>query len=739
LARKNKAKEIKREKSNVVAKVHDMEVSDILETNYMPYTMSVIVSRALPEIDGLKPSHRKLLYTMYKMGLLKGSKTKSANIVGATMRLNPHGDQAIYETMVRLARGNESLLLPLVDSKGNFGKVYSRDMAFAAARYTEAKLEKVAQEFFKDIDKNTVDFIPNYDNTTTEPLLLPVTFPAILANPNMGIAVGMASNICSFNLEELCNATIEIIKSKGKEVDLIEILKAPDFPTGGELVYNKETIKRIYETGKGTFYLRAKTKYDAKNNCIEIYEIPYTTTIEAITESITELVKNNTIKELTDIRDETDKEGLKIVLDLKRGTDVEVLLAKLYKLTPMQSPFSCNFNIIINGSPCVLGVREIIEHWVDFRMDCVRRGLKFDIEKQKRKLHLLRGLDKVLLNLDKAVKIVKDTPKDKDVIKNLMEFFKIDEEQANYVADIKLRNFNKEYIINRTKDIGITEKEIARLEGIAGSDTKIRNIIIKELEEVAKTYGSPRKTTLISEKKIEIPEEIFVEDYKLKMYLSKEGYIKKVPLVSLRGNSEHKLKPSDYIVQEIETTNKADLLLFSNKQIVYKLKISEIEDTKLSSWGEFIPNLLELGDGEEIIHMVCTENYAGSVIYFFENGKTAKIDMKGYETKTNRKQLVNAYSKASPVVRMLTLGVDEDIDVVLQSNVNKILRVNTSKISLNTYKQSGGLNTMKLKKGEKVTGVYLLDEIQFEDLEYYTTANIPAVGKFLKKEDRLSK
>lgn len=738
MAAKKKVKEIKREKSSEVAIVHDIDVSEVLESNYMPYTMSVIVSRALPEMDGLKPAHRKLLYTMYKMGLSRGSKTKSANIVGTTMKLNPHGDGPIYGTMVRLARGNESLLLPYIDSKGNFGKIYSRDMSFAASRYTEAKLEKVTQEFFKDIDKNVVDFVPNYDNSTTEPTLLPVTFPSILANPNTGIAVGMASNICPFNLKELCETTIEVLKSKGKEVEIIDILKAPDFPTGGDIVYNKDTLQRIYETGKGTFYLRAKYRYDKKTNCVEIYEIPYTTTIEAIIESITELVKNNTVKELSDIRDETDKDGLKVVLDLKRGVDMDILMARLYKSTPLQSSFSCNFNILVNGKPKVMGIREILDEWLEFRIGCVRKSIAFDIEKNIKKLHLLKGLEKVLLDLDRAVQIVRDTKKDKEVINNLMEHFKIDEEQANYVADIKLRNFNEEYLLNRTKDIRATEREIKRLEGIVGSDTKINNIIIKELEVISLEYGSDRKTTLLSENKTEVSEEIFVEDYNLKMYVSNQGYLKKVPLVSLRGGSEHKLKEGDFITQEIDTTNRADLLLFSNKQIAYKVRINEIEDTKLSSWGEYLPNMLELSEGEEILRIVCTEEYTGSMIYFFENGKTAKIDLKGYVTKTNRKQLVNAYNKSSKVVRMFYLPEGEEIDVVMQSDVNKILRVDTTKVSLNTYKQSGGVNTMKLKKGEKVVGIHLLAETELEDVEYYTTANIPAVGKYLKKEDKLS-
>lgn len=719
------------------AKVHNVDVSEVLIDNYMPYTMSVIVSRALPEIDGFKPSHRKLLYTMYNMRLLDKGRTKSSNIVGQTMKINPHGDGPIYGTMVRMARGNEALLLPIVDSKGNFGKIYSRDMAYAAQRYTEAKLEKVAGEFFKDIEKRVVDFVPNYDNTTEEPTLLPVTFPTILANPNTGIAVGMASSICGFNLNELCDATIEVLNSGGKEVDLIDILKAPDFPTGGKLLYNKETMQRIYDTGKGTFYIRAKYTYDKNNNCIDIHEIPYTTTVEAIIENITNLVKENTIKELTDIRDEVDKDGLKITLDLKRGVDVQLLMTKLFATTPLQSSFSCNFNILIDGVPKLMGVREILDNWIKFRTECYRRGIEYDIDKNKRKLHLMLGLEKVILDIDKAIKIIRETEKNKDVEKNLMEHFSIDEEQAKHVADLTLRNINKEYLLNRVKDIKPVEKEIAKLEGIHKSDIKIKNLIVKELEEVKNKYGKERKTDIIEEKKAELPEDILVEDYNLKIYLTSESYLKKVPLVSLRGASEHRLKEGEYIVQEIDSTNKSDLLLFSNKHKVYKMKMHELEDDKLSDWGDYLPNLLELEEGEEILYIVCTDDYTGSMIYFFEGGKTAKVDLQGYETKTNRKYLLNAYSKTSPLVRMFYLDIDEDIDVILQSDVNKILRVETSKIPEKKGTKSVGVNTMRLKKGEKVENVYRLDEIDFEDIEYYTTKNIPAVGRNLREEDKL--
>lgn len=720
--------------------INKVDISEVLETNYMPYTMSVIVSRALPEIDGLKPSHRKLLYTMYKMGLLKGNKTKSANIVGATMRLSPHGDMAIYGTMVRLTEGNESLLVPYIDSKGNFGKVYSRDMAFAAPRYTEAKLSKVSQEFFKDINKNVVDFVPNYDNTTEEPTLLPVTFPNILVNPNTGIAVGMASNICSFNLGEICNATIKRIRG---DKDYLKEIKAPDFPTGGEIIYNKELFQKIYETGKGTFYIRGKYKYDKKNNRVEIYEIPYTTTVEAIIDSIIDLVKKGDVKELTDIRDGTDKDGLKIILDLKRNTDVEQLMLKLFKLTPLESNFSCNFNILIEGTPKVMGIGEILDEWIKFRVECIERQLRYDIDKEEHKLHLLKGLEKVLLDLDKAVEIVKNTEKDKDVIENLMEYFEIDEVQANYVAEIKLRNFNKEFILNKTKDIGKTEKEIKRLGNILKSEKRIKNIIVKDLENVIKNYDKPRKTTIIDEKKVIVPdEEILIEDYNVRMYLTKEGYLKKVPLVSLRGNTKQKLKDTDYVMQEIDTTNKSDVLLFSNKHTVYKLRIYELEDTKTSSFGEYIPNLLELDGDEEILYMVCTEDYTGSMLFFFENGKGARIDLKSYETKTNRRQLLNAYSDSSKLVRMMYL--EEDTEVVLHSDIDKILVVDTSQIGIKTHRSSAGVILMRHKKDKKtkvqskVINVKDLEDVSFKDKDYYKS-NIPAVGKYLKKEDKIHK
>ncbi|MBM7615687.1 DNA gyrase/topoisomerase IV subunit A [Alkaliphilus hydrothermalis] len=717
-----------------------LNVIETLEKNYMPYSMSVIISRALPEIDGLKPSHRKLLYTMFKMGLLKGAKTKSANIVGQTMKLNPHGDAAIYETMVRLTRGNEALLHPLIDSKGNFGKNYSKEMAYAAPRYTEAKLETICEEFFKDINKNTVDFVPNYDNTVQEPKLLPTTFPNILVNPNMGIAVGMASSICSFNLQEVCQATIEFLKDV--EVDITQYLKAPDFPSGGQLILNKNELKQIYETGRGTVYLRGKYNYDKSNNCIDIYEIPYTTTTEAIIEKIIELVKGGKIKDVSDIRDETDKEGLKITLDLKRNTDPEHLMNRLYKLTPLQDTFSCNFNILINGKPRVLGVKEIIKEWTIFRIDCIKRQLAFDIQQKNERLHLLKGLEKILLDIDKAVKIVKDTKKDKEVVPNLMKGFEVDELQAEFIADIKLRNFNQEYILNKTKDITALEKEIKKLEDTLQSEGKINKVIIKELQEVSKKYGTPRKTEIVLEKHVEvITEELLIEDYNVKIFLTNEQYLKKISIASLQAsirsnNYEHKLKDNDFIIQELDSTNKSDLLLFSDKYIVYKVRSYELEDKKTSSLGDYLRNLLSMDEEENIIYMTTTEDYSGEMIFCYENGKCAKIPMESYQTKTKRKQLANAYSSSSKLVYLE--HIQEDKDLVAISSINKVLIFNTEEIPPKTTRSSNGVQVLKSKKGSTLTTIKNLDEVIFKNEDYYR-GKIPAIGTFLKKEDHIEK
>lgn len=713
--------------------VIEQKIVDTLEKNYMPYAMSVIVSRAIPEIDGLKPSHRKLLYTMYKMGLLTGTKTKSANVVGQTMKLNPHGDMAIYETMVRMTKGNEALLHPYVDSKGNFGKHYSRDMQFAAPRYTEVKLDKICEELFRDLDKDSVDFIDNYDGTLKEPTLLPITFPNILVSANQGIAVGMASNICSFNLKEVCETTIEFIKDEN--VDVSEYLKAPDFSTGGQLIYKEKEIKDIYSSGRGSFKVRARYRFDKENNCIEIYEIPYTTTSEAIIDSVIELVKSNKIREIVDVRDETDLNGLKITFDLRRNTDPDALMNKLYKLTSLEDSFGCNFNILINGRPKVLGIKGVLTHWIEFRVDCIKRQTLFDINKKSDKLHLLLGLQKILLDIDKAIKLIRETEEDAMVIPNLMEAFQVDQVQAEFIAEIKLRNLNKEYILNRVGEIETLQKEIADLKEIYGSDKKIKKIIIKQLEEVAKKYGQPRRTEILHEEHVEeITIEHFIEDYNLKLFLTKHNYLKKIPLTSLRTSPEHKLKDDDYIVQEIETHNKADLLLFSNKQVVYKMRIYEIEDCKASSLGEYLTNLLGLEEDEEIIHIVATDDYKGYMIFAFENGKVAKIELSSYATKTNRKKLANAYSDLSKIVYMQYILEDEEL--VAFSDLNKVLIFNTSSINPKSTRDSQGVQVMKAKKGSIMTCVKRLTEVSFKDLDYYRTKNIPAIGCYIKDEDK---
>lgn len=713
--------------------VIEQKIVDTLEKNYMPYAMSVIVSRAIPEIDGLKPSHRKLLYTMYKMGLLTGTKTKSANVVGQTMKLNPHGDMAIYETMVRMTKGNEALLHPYVDSKGNFGKHYSRDMQFAAPRYTEVKLDKICEELFRDLDKDSVDFIDNYDGTLKEPTLLPITFPNILVSANQGIAVGMASNICSFNLKEVCETTIEFIKDEN--VDVSEYLKAPDFSTGGQLIYKEKEIKDIYSSGRGSFKVRARYRFDKENNCIEIYEIPYTTTSEAIIDSVIELVKSNKIREIVDVRDETDLNGLKITFDLRRNTDPDALMNKLYKLTSLEDSFGCNFNILINGRPKVLGIKGVLTHWIEFRVDCIKRQTLFDINKKSDKLHLLLGLQKILLDIDKAIKLIRETEEDAMVIPNLMEAFQVDQVQAEFIAEIKLRNLNKEYILNRVGEIETLQKEIADLKEIYGSDKKIKKIIIKQLEEVAKKYGQPRRTEILHEEHVEeITIEHFIEDYNLKLFLTKHNYLKKIPLTSLRTSPEHKLKDDDYIVQEIETHNKADLLLFSNKQVVYKMRIYEIEDCKASSLGEYLTNLLGLEEDEEIIHIVATDDYKGYMIFAFENGKVAKIELSSYATKTNRKKLANAYSDLSKIVYMQYILEDEEL--VAFSDLNKVLIFNTSSINPKSTRDSQGVQVMKAKKGSIMTCVKRLSEVSFKDLDYYRTKNIPAIGCYIKDEDK---
>jgi DNA gyrase subunit A len=710
----------------------EQKIVDTLKVNYMPYAMSVIVSRAIPEIDGLKPSHRKLLYTMYKMGLLKGQKTKSANVVGQTMKLNPHGDMAIYETLVRLTTGNMALLHPLVESKGNFGRVYSRDMKFAAPRYTEVKLATVSEELFRDIDKDTVDFADNYDGTMKEPVLLPSTFPNILVNPNQGIAVGMASNICSFNLREICKAAIAYIKYD--DIDLMKYLKAPDFSTGGQLILNEQEMRKIYETGRGSFKIRAKYRYDKKNSCIEVYEIPYTTTTEAIIEAVASIIKTGKMKDITDIRDETDLEGLKITIDIKKNSDPDDIMNKLFKLTPLQDSFGCNFNILIGQKPMVLGVREILDYWIQFRMECIRRKSEFDIKKKSETLHLLTGLSKILLDIDKALKIIRNTEQDSQVVPNLMKGFGIDKVQAEFIAEIKLRNLNKEYILRQTADIEKLKNEIEDLKDIVARDARVLEIICSQLEEISRKYGQDRKTEIISEEHIEeVTPDNFIEDYNVRIFLTDQGYIKKIPLISLRSAGEHKLKDDDFIIQEAETRNKAELLLFSNKCVVYKAKIYEFPDSKASQLGDYLINILDLEPGEKIIKMHTTDDFTGYFLFAYESGKMSKVPVSSYATKTNRKKLANAYYAGSPLVDIFFL--EEDADFAAFSSIDKVLVFDTSQINPKATRDSQGVWVLKSKKGSTLRKVLPLSEANLNDPEYYR-ANVPAIGCYLKEEDK---
>lgn len=714
--------------------IEEQQITDTLEQNYMPYAMSVIISRAIPEIDGFKPSHRKLLYTMYKMGLLTGGRTKSANVVGQTMRLNPHGDSAIYETMVRLTEGNGALLLPLVDSKGNFGRQYSRDMAYAAARYTEVKLAKICSEIFRDMDKDTIDFVDNYDGTMKEPVLLPTTFPNILANPNQGIAVGMASNICSFNLRELCDATIAVMKDP--EADLLDIMPAPDFPLGAELIYNRDEMREIYKTGRGSFKLRAKYEYDKKQNCIDIKEIPYTTTVEAIVEKIVDLVKAGKIKEISDIRDETDKMGLKLTIDLKRGSNPDKLMAKLFKMTPLQDSFGCNFNILVEGSPMVLGVNDILCEWLRFRRSCVLRGVAYDIQRKSEKLHLLEGLALILLDIDKAIKIVRETEDDNMVVPNLMKGFGIDEVQAEYVAEIKLRNLNKDYILKRTDEIEKLKAEIADLEAISKSKARVNKIIEKQLKEAAKKYGSDRRTQFICDDELaeyDTEEQTF-EDYSVRIFRTAHNYIKKISLVSLRTSGEQRLKDDDRIIQEEETTNRSELLIFTAGGEVYKIHAGDIPDGKASQLGEYIPNLLGMTEKGDIAGMIISGDYSGHVLFCFENGKCAKIPLKSYETKSNRRKLTGAFSVKSPLVNMLYLKTDTDI--VLKSSADKALAVNTDKIPEKTTRSSQGVSVMTLRRNAVIKEVTEAKDSGLLTTSGYGCRNIPAAGALIKDEDK---
>ena len=706
------------------------KITETLEKNYMPYAMSVIVSRALPEIDGFKPSHRKLLYTMYKMGLLTGSRTKSANVVGQTMRLNPHGDGAIYETLVRLSRGNGTLLHSYIDSKGNFGKSYSRDMAYAASRYTEVKLDAICNELFKDIDKNTVDFIPNYDNSTTEPTLLPASFPSILINSNVGIAVSMASTVCPFNLAEVCETCIALIKNPNH--DILSTLKSPDFPTGGFILYDEDETKKIYETGRGSIKIRSKYNYDATANCIEVTEIPYGTTIEAIIDKIIDLIKNGKIREISYLRDETDLSGLKIAIDLKRGIDPDKLMQKLYKMTPLQDNYSCNFNILINGNPRVMGVREILTEWTKFREDCVRRRVIFELNKKSEKLHLLKALQKILLDIDKAIKIVRETEEENEVVSNLMIGFGIDTIQAEYVAEIKLRHLNREYILNRTKEISELENQINEMQETLEDRKKILKIIIDELKNVIKKYQKPRQSVLLYPEEVEeYIEEDETPDYNATIFLSNSGYFKKIIPQSLRMNSEQKLKEGDYITTQIEISNKYDIIFFSDKYQVYKTKASAFDDSKSSVLGDYIPAKLEFDDNEFVFSMFATKDYSGYLLFIYENGKIAKIPLSSYQTKTNRKKLTNAYSDKFPLIKIIF--IEEDCDILIRSSNGRALIFNTELINPKTTRDSIGVQVLNLKAKATVESA----EMDISDMEpdlysKFKVKTIPASGSISK-------
>lgn len=705
--------------------VQDEVITDTLKNNYMPYAMSVILSRALPEIDGFKPSHRKLLYTMYTMGLLQGGTIKSANIVGRTMQLNPHGDAAIYETMVRLSRGNESLLYPYVESKGNFGKAYSKNMMYAASRYTEAKLAPICHELFDDIKSDTVDFVDNYDNTMKEPTLLPVTFPSILCNVTTGIAVSMASSIASFNLKEICDTTIALMKNPDHDVS--DTLVAPDFVGGGFVIYDKEELDKIYNTGRGSVKVRARYTYDKQYNCIDITQIPPTTTSEAVIDKIIELVKTNKIKEISDIRDETDLSGLKITIDLKRGVNPDTFMTKLYKITPLQDTFSCNFNVLIKGRPVVLGVKGILSEWIDFRLECIRRRLNFNLEKKRKQLHLLKGLSKILLDIDKAVKIVRETESEDEVVPNLMIGFGIDEVQAEYVAEIKLRHLNREYILKRIKDIEQLETDISELESTLASKNKMKKIIISELESVAKKYDTGRKSEVIYDVGDESVEEVVeIPDYPVTLFLSEQGYLKKIKTANLRLSGEQKLKEGDKMLPEIECSNKDELLFFTNNRQVYKTHVDDFADTKASVLGEYVPGKLEMAEGEQVIYMAVLSEYKGYMIFAYENGKLAKVDISAYATKTNRKKLINAYSGKAELAQ--AIYIQEDTDIVLCSSSGRMLLINTAGILPKTTKDTQGISAMKLKKTHKVMSLHLYKPGEFEKEWRFRAKNLPAAG-----------
>ncbi len=712
--------------------VVEQYITETLETNYMPYAMSVILSRAIPEIDGFKPSHRKLLYTMYKMGLLSGGTIKSANIVGRTMQLNPHGDGPIYETMVRLTRGNEALLHPYIQSKGNFGKAYSRNMQCAASRYTEAKLEPIAAELFADIDKDTVDFVDNYDNTMKEPTLFPVTFPSVLVNANTGIAVGMASSICSFNLREICEATEALIKDA--DFDINEIIKAPDFVGGGQIVYDEAQMREIFRTGRGSFKVRSKYTVDKANHCIDITQIPPTTTAEAIIEKIIEKVKSGAAREIADVRDETDKKGLKITIDYKRGTDPDKLMKKLYKSTPLEDSFACNFNVLIAGVPRVLGVRDLLLEWIAFRSECVRRRTYFDLNRAKDRLHLLEGLQKILLDIDKAIRIIRSTDEEAEVVPNLMIGFGIDKVQAEYVAEIKLRHLNREYILKRTADIAELRERIEDMEDILASRARVKKIIVSELHSVVEKYAMPRRSEIIFAD-AETDDEVFEEipDYPVHLFFTKEGYFKKITPQSLRMSGEQKLKDGDSLLLTVEATNNTDLLFFTDRCQVYKAKAADFEDTKASVLGDFVPSKLHMDAGESAVYMAVTTDYKGYMLFFFENGKLAKVDLSAYATKTNRKKLIKAYCDKFPLAAVRQ--IEADCELVVQSTAGRVLLLNTGAVAPKTTKDTQGVAVMTLKKGHRVVSVREYREGEFQKPARYRTRSLPAAGALLSAED----
>ena len=739
MARKKKEQENDKKKIStdhvvgLVGSTLEQAISETLEINYMPYAMSVIVSRAIPEIDGFKPSHRKLLYTMYKMGLLNGGRTKSANIVGQTMKLNPHGDAAIYETMVRLARGNETLLHPFVDSKGNFGKVYSRDMAYAASRYTEAKLDKICAELFKDIDSDTVDMVDNYDGSMKEPSLLPTTFPNVLVSANQGIAVGMASNICSFNLKEICDTAIALMDNP--DHDILETLPGPDFSTGAQLLFDENTTREIYQTGRGSFKLRAKWRYVKQGNMIEIYEIPYSTSIEVIMDKVADLIKEGKIKEIKDMRDETDLQGLKLTIDLKQGVEPEKLMQKLFRLTTLQDSFACNFNILIAGMPKVMGIGEILEEWTAWRTDCVKRRIFFQIQKKEDRLHLLKGLERILLDIDKAIRIIRETELETEVVPNLMIGFGIDEIQANFVAEIKLRNINKEYILKQTKAISELEKEIAELNSTLKSARKLQAVIVKELQTVAEKYGQPRKTEIVYETAQIEPEDEseLIPDYPVMVFLSKEGYLKKITPQSLRMSGEQKFKEGDSLKFSVELTNRAEMLVFTDKFQCYKSRLNDFEDSKASLLGDYLPQKLGMEPGENVIEVIFPGDYKGNILFFFENGKAAKVPMSAYETKTNRKKLANAYSDKSPLKTAMAIGKDEKVAVY--STDGRAMIFSTALLTLKTTRDAQGVSVMAVKKKATVSHAVKEAESGIVDVSRYRCRKLPSAGALLKEED----